>query len=373
MTQAFDICIRGGGIVGSTLALLLARERLHVALVANRPTPSVPALAPDVRAYALNAKSRTLLESLRCWPEPQHATTVAAMQVWGDAGGEVNFSAAELGVAGLAWIVDVPALEAQLAQALRFQPLVEMVATAVPAQLTVICEGKASRTRDELGVDFDVHAYAQTALAARLQCELAHGQTARQWFGHGEILALLPLDGAQANTVAMVWSVEPSRANDLLNASAEEFCQQLGLASGNVLGQLDLLSARSSFPLQLARARNWVGTQGGNAWALAGDAAHNLHPLSGQGLNLGLADAQALAAILHQREYWRPLGDLRLLRRYQRSRQADTLAMLAGTDALQRLFSAPGPLFQTARNWGMKGFEHSGPLKAWLAQQAMGL
>ncbi len=373
MTQAFDICIHGGGIVGSTLALLLARERLRVALVAPPPTPSVPAPAPDVRAYALNAKSRALLESLRCWPDPQHATTVAAMQVWGDAGGEVNFSAAELGVAGLAWIVDVPALETQLSQALRFQPLVEMVAAPAPAQLSVICEGRASHTRDELGVDFEVHAYAQTALAARLQCELPHGQTARQWFAHGEILALLPLDGAQANAVAMVWSVGSSRASNLLNTSAEEFCQQLEAASASVLGHLNLVSARSSFPLQLARARAWVGAQATGAWALAGDAAHNLHPLSGQGLNLGLADTQSLAAILREREYWRPLGDLRLLRRYERSRQADTLAMLSGTDALQRLFSAPGPLFQAARNWGMKGFEHSGALKAWAAQQAMGL
>lgn len=370
MTQAFDICIRGGGIVGRTLALLLARDRLRVGLVApKRPANG----APDVRAYALNAKSKKLLESLRSWPDAAHATEVTTMSVKGDDGGEVNFSATELGVPGLTWIVDVPALDARLDEAVRFQPTIEVLDTPTDAALTVICEGMNSSTRAEFGVDYDVTPYPQRAIAARLDCQIAHGQTARQWFSGGEILAFLPLDGPQGNSVALVWSVNEDRAQALLEEDPEEFCQKLVVASEGCLGALTLRSQRSAWPLQMAQALQWTGSHDGNAWALAGDAAHSVHPLAGQGLNLGLSDVVALAATLHQREYWRPLGDAKLLRRYARSRKAEVLTLSAAMDGLQQLFSQSGGTWQTARNLGMGGFERSGPIKQWVARQAMGL
>ena len=374
MTQPFDICIRGDGIVGRTLALLLARERLRVGLV-SRPaatSPSAATTAPDVRAYALNAKSRALLESLRCWPDAQHATEVLAMRVLGDDGGEVNFSAQELKVQGLTWIVDVPVLEAQLAAAVRFQPQIELLDAPQPASLTVICEGKASRTRAEFGIEFEVARYPQTAIAARLACEMPHAQTARQWFTQGEILAFLPIDGPHGNSVAIVWSVLDDRVEALMGASPVEFCQQLQVASQGCLGQLTLTSERAAWPLQSARAGRWVGIHEGKAWALAGDAAHNVHPLAGQGLNLGLSDVAALARTMHEREYWRSVGDEKLLRRYERARKAEVLTMGATMDGLQRLFSNSSAVFQAARNLGMNGFERSGPVKQWVARQAMG-
>lgn len=373
MTQPLDICIRGSGIVGRTLALLLARERLRVGLVASPVSPVGQAGQPDVRAYALNARSRALLESVRCWPNTQAATEVMAMQVKGDHGGEVNFSAAELQVPALTWIVDVPVLEAQLAEAVRFQPQIEVLEAPRPAALTVICEGKASSTRAELGIDFDITPYPHHAIAARLNCEQPHGQVARQWFSNGDILALLPLDGPQGNSVALVWSVSEARAKTLLADSPEDFCQQLTAASEGCLGQLTLISERKAWPLQMARAERWAGRLGGISWALAGDAAHNVHPLAGQGLNLGLGDVAALAKVLHEREYWRAVGDEKLLRRYERSRKADVLATGATMDGLQQLFSHPGATWQSARNWGMNGFERSGLLKQWVARQAMGL
>ena len=374
MSQAFDICIRGGGIVGRTLALLLARERLRVGLVeqAQNLPESDPGLNGDVRAYALNAKSRALLESLRCWPDAQHATEVLAMQVKGDAGGEVNFSAAELKVPGLTWIVDVPALESRLAEAVRFQPLIEVLASAPEAALTVICEGRSSSTRAEFGIDFDITPYPQTAIAARLQCERPHKQTAFQWFSQGEILAFLPIDGAQGSTVAIVWSVLRERVPALLAESDQDFCQQLEAASQGQLGKLELTSRRSAWPLQSAHATRWAGRHAKGAWALAGDAAHNVHPLAGQGLNLGLSDVAALATTLGQREYWRSVDDEKLLRRYERSRKAEVMVMDATMDGLQRLFSRQGASWQSARNWGMNGFERSGMLKLWVARQAMG-
>ena len=372
MTQALDICIRGAGIVGRTLALLLARERLRVGLVA--PTAAgTSQLAADVRAYALNARSRALLESLRCWPDASHATEVRHMQVKGDDGGEVNFDAAHLQVAGLTWVVDVPALEAQLAQALRFQPHIQLLDAPQPAALTVICDGRASRTRAEFDIDFDVTPYPQIAIAARLTCQLPHNQTAFQWFSDGEIMAFLPLDGPQGNSVAVVWSVKEERAQTVLAQDPSAFCEQLEAFSQRSLGSLKLSSERRAWPLQMAQTGQWTGIRAGQAWALAGDAAHSVHPLAGQGLNLGLADVAALARTLHEREYWRALGDEKLLRRYQRSRKAEVLTMGAAMDGLHQLFAQSGPPWQAARNWGMNGFERSGPLKQWVARQAMGL
>ena len=374
MTQPFDICIRGDGIVGRTLALLLARDRLRVGLVSQAAAapPRESNATGDVRAYALNAKSRALLASLRCWPDAQHATEVMQMQVKGDSGGEVNFHSTELQVPGLTWIVDVPALEAQLAEAVRFQPQIELIDAPQPALLTVICEGKTSRTRAEFGIEFEVTPYDQTAIAVRLSCERPHAQTARQWFTQGEILAFLPIDGPAGNSVAVVWSVLKERVQALLNCSPDEFCQQLEAASEGSLGKLTLISERGAWPLQKAQASHWAGVHAGNAWALAGDAAHSMHPLAGQGLNLGLSDVAALATILHEREYWRSVNDVKLLRRYERARSAEALVMGAAMDSLQQLFSKDGAPWQAARNWGMKGFERSGLVKQWVARQAMG-
>ena len=375
MTQALDICIRGAGIVGQTLALLLARDRLRVGLVTG-PAPSVRAAGTgeaDLRAYALNARSRQLLESLRCWPDALHATEVRAMQVKGDAGGEVNFGAEQLQVAGLTWIVDVPVLEAQLAQAIRFQPQISLLEAPRSAALEVICEGRNSSTRSELGIDFSSQTYAQQAIAARLSCGMPHKQIARQWFVGGEVLAFLPLGGPLGHEVAMVWSVNAQRAPALLDADPAGFCAELLSLSEGCLGALALSSGRTAWPLQSACAQAWVGRQDGRAWALAGDAAHSVHPLAGQGLNLGLADVATLAEVLRQREYWRQLDDHKLLRRYERARKAEVEPMGAAMDGLQQLFFREGPAWQALRNWGMNGFDRSGPLKAWVARRAMGL
>lgn len=373
MAQSFDVCIRGAGIVGRTLALLLARERLRVALVA---TPPAPDAARDVRAYALNTSSRQLLASLRVWPDPVHATALRHMEVFGDEGGSVHFDAGAQSVDALGWIVDVPALENRLVEAVRYQPLVEVVEHPVDAPLTAICEGRASSTRSEFGVEFDVTPYPQHALATRLVCEKPHGQVARQWFSADGILALLPLDGPEGHTVAVVWSTAPEAAQQWKDAAPTDFTTRLQELSQHALGTLELQGPRLTWPLQQAVARRWSGVQPGNpaaSWVLAGDAAHNVHPLAGQGLNLGLADVQALARILQERDAWRSTGDSKLLRRYERERKAGLAPMGLAMDGLQQLFSRPEAPLQALRNWGMQAFERSGPLKDWMARQAMGL
>lgn len=372
MSKPFDVCIRGGGVVGRTLALLLARERLRVALVV-RPAPAGDAAQPgipqDVRAYALNSASRQLLTSLRAWPEAPAATPVREMRVWGDDGGQLEFAAPPGTTdAALAWIVDVPALEQQLAEAVRYQPQIETVEAPVQAALTVICEGQKSTSRNEFGVQWIIKPYPQKAIAARLHSDLAHRGVARQWFHNGEILALLPMGGDDGNSLALVWSVSPERAAALETLSPDEFSAAVQTVCGAEAGYLQLASRLSAWPLALSRAERWVGS----GWALAGDAAHAVHPLAGQGLNLGLADAAGLAAVIHGREYWRGLGDEKLLRRYERSRKADVAAMGAVTDGLHGLFAQTDVRWQALRNWGMKGFARSGPLKEWVTRQAMG-
>ena len=378
MSKSFDVCIRGDGVVGHTLALLLARERLRVALVALPQALQSPEKAHvDVRAYALNLASRQLLETLRAWPAPAFATPVLEMQVWGDHGGKLDFSARSLPQReksdstsqALAWIVDVPELEQQLRQATRYQPHIEIVPEAPTAALTVICEGKKSSSRDELNTQVAVKSYQQKAIAARLSSSQPHGGVARQWFAGGDIVALLPLGGPDGNSLALVWSVSLERASALQKLSGEAFCAALQIDCGQQVGTLQLTSERAAWPLSLSQAGRWVGP----GWALAGDAAHTVHPLAGQGLNLGLADAASLARVIAGREYWRSLGDEKLLRRYERSRKADVAAMGAVTDGLHGLFAQTNAPWQTLRNWGMSGFSRSGLLKNWVTRQAAGL
>ena len=295
------------------------------------------------------------------------------MHIWGDDGGKLNFSALSVAQEALAWIVEVPALEQQLIQAVRYQPHIELVQAPVKAALSVVCEGKTSQSRQEFGVDWRIKPYPQKAIAARLQSDRPHGGVAREWFAGGDILALLPLAGITGNSVALVWSVSTERSEALEKLPPEEFCAALQAVFdpdvAQQVGTLHLISPRASWPLALATAGHWVGP----GWALAGDAAHTVHPLAGQGLNLGLADAVCLAKVIAQREYWRALGDEKLLRRYERARKADVAAMGAVTDGLYGLFAQTDGRWQALRNWGMKGFSRSGLLKDWVTRQATGL
>ncbi|PAT34179.1 FAD-dependent monooxygenase [Vandammella animalimorsus] len=400
--SGFDVCIRGAGIVGQTLALRLGQAKLRVALVDGAPADGPAQRARDVRAYALNQASRQLLQELRCWPEGDAVTAVRHMHVRGDAGGAVRFDAPHsraikqqpgqttaTAADALAWIVDVPALEDVLRTALRFQPGVELVSDAVPATLTAICEGKASTSRAELGVEFDHFDYPQHAVATRLRSSQPHGGTAHQWFCGEHILALLPLGGAQGDEYAVVWSTSVAQAQRLVALDEATFVAELhAIATGAAAAgptphgqglpphtQFTLSAPRARWPLRLAQARQWAGPMPSApdaAWVLLGDAAHTVHPLAGSGLNLGLGDVAALADALLQRPAWRSVADQRLLRQYARQRKAALLPMATATDGLQWLFWQQQPWLQGLRNWGMRGFSASGPLKHWVMQQAMG-
>lgn len=366
----FDVHVRGAGIVGSALALALSRQGLSVALSG---ATSATQRTQDVRAYALNAASVAELDALKVWsalPADAH-TPVYDMRVEGDAGGAgaLCFSAWQQQVRELAWIVDAAALETELAAALRYAPHVARTKESVAAPLLVVAEGRASTTREQLGVAFEMHDYGQRAIAARLQTSEPHRGLARQWFRAPDVLALLPLDRPQADHgLALVWSLPAARAADLLALDAPAFEAALMQATGGAAGTLRLASARADWPLALARAERVCGP----GWVLVGDAAHVVHPLAGQGLNLGLADVAVLTRVVAARESWRSLGDPRLLERYARERAAPTQAMIAMTDGLLQLFSHPAPWVRELRNRGLTLLNGVQPLKRWLIGQALG-
>ena len=312
-----------------------------------------------------------LLRELKVWESlaEDAVTPVYDMQVHGDQpGAELAFSSWQQGVSHLACIVDAAELERQLAAALRYSPHVQTVNQAVPASLTALCEGRDSDGREALGVRFEPRTYGQRAIAARLTSERPHEGLARQWFRSPDVLALLPFDRPNRGaSYGLVWSLPNERAESLMQMEPAAFEAQLAAATGD--DSLKLASGLSSWPLALARAEPLIGS----GWVLLGDAAHIIHPLAGQGLNLGLADVAVLARVISERESWRPLGDERLLRRYARERLAATWAMGELTDGLQRLFAADAAPLRELRNRGLDLLNAVPPLKRWLTSQALGV
>ncbi|MCV2368282.1 FAD-dependent monooxygenase [Roseateles oligotrophus] len=367
----YEVLVRGSGCVGRSLALALGAQGMRVALLGSADVS--PAQREDVRSYALNAASVRLLRELKVWDSlPADAISpVYDIKVSGDqAGALLEFSAWQQGVSELAFIVDAGALEQQLATALRFSPHVQIVDTPVLADLTALCEGRDSLQRAELGVRFESHAYGQRAIAARLVTDRAHQGVARQWFRSPDVLALLPIDAPNAGaSYGLVWSLPEQQALDLLAAPVAEFEAALNAASGGEAGSLSLASGRSAWPLALARAEPVQGP----GWVLLGDAAHLVHPLAGQGLNLGLADVAALVGVLAAKEAWRSAGDERLLRRFARARMAPNWAMGELTDVLLKVFASEAMPVRELRNKGLSALNSVPPLKRWLTTRALGL
>jgi 2-polyprenyl-6-methoxyphenol hydroxylase-like FAD-dependent oxidoreductase len=365
---AFEILVRGGGVVGLTAALALARQGTPVALLA----PESAAPRDDVRAYALNAASVQLLASMKVWDAlPADARTpVHDMRIEGDVpGAALDFSAWAQGAGELAFIADAAALEQALHAAVRFAPHVSVVPGDVPAALQVLADGRDSPARRALNVGMPLHRYGQRAIAARLHSDQAHAGLARQWFRNPDVLALLPLDRPQAGrSFALVWSLPETRAAELMALSESAFNAALMDATGGAAGHLVLASARADWPLAVGRAERTSGA----GWVLVGDAAHVVHPLAGQGLNLGLADVQTLARVLAEREPWRRVGDPKLLRRYARKRETPTRAMIQLTDGLLQLFASPQPLVKELRNRGLTLVNHLPAIKRLLTRRALG-
>ncbi len=367
-----DVLIRGDGAVGRTLALALSRQGLRVGLTAALPGRSEPRAA-DVRAYALNAASQALLTDLKVWGSlaPAACTPVYDMQVAGDATpGALQFSAYQARVRELTHIVDASELDAQLDAALRFAPHVQRVEAEVPHRLLALCEGRDAPSLAQHGIQVSRQPYGHSAVAARLVSDRPHQGRAWQWFRPGgEVLALLPMDRPEpGSSYALVWSQAAADAGRRVQLAPAELAAELNEVVANQAGMMSVEGEVKSWPLTLLKAHPLV-RQG---LVLLGDCAHQVHPLAGQGLNLGLADVAALARVLSQREPWRELGDAKLLRRYERARALDTWLMGELTDSLWHGFAHAAPAARVLRNQGMALVERLGPVKRWLSQRAMG-
>ena len=356
-----------------------AARGLSVALVAQeRRAPGAPqGRGFDPRVYAISPANMAFLRTLERLPE-ERVTPVYAMSVFGDAGSHLEFDAYRAGVPALAWIVEDSVLQDALwhglePQVARCEYIVIDEARALlrladgrelTARLIVGADGAHSFVRAQAGIGASEKAYGQTALVANFACERPHGNVAYQWFQGGPVLALLPLP---SDHVSMVWSLPGEEAQRIEALDPQALCAEVEAAARGKLGQLGLVTPPRSYALRRVAARRMVQPR----IALLGDAAHVIHPLAGQGLNLGLQDVRALAQVLEAREAVRDVGNIRLLRRYERSRAEPILAMDAMVDGLHRLFGAQGAVAARLRNSGLNLADRLPVLKNILIRQAM--
>jgi len=389
----FDVVIAGAGLVGLALAPALARAGLRVALV-DRAAVAAPESDPetwDQRVYAISPGSATFLRSLGAWQmlQPERIEAIEAMHVAGDAGSTLEFSAYELGERALAWIVEERALRAALLP-LVFEAGVEVIggaallslerapdaamltftdstgsARVVSAKLVVGADGARSWVRHAAGLATEPKPYGQTAVVANFACERAHHGVARQWFRtDGSVLAWLPLPGRR---ISIVWSAPDAQAADLCALDASALAASVAEAGAHELGALVPITAAASFPLAFLKLPATVA----HRLALVGDAAHGVHPLAGQGVNLGFGDVEALAAVLTERGPVTDPGASVLLERFARRRAGPVLAMQTVTDGLVRLFGPADPWLKTLRNAGLATVGRIPLLKRALAQPAL--
>ena len=400
--RSVDVVIVGGGIAGKACALGLAQLGLQTIEIA--PDLGQAVAAPQgsqwgQRIYAFSPSTQKLLAQLQIWDALDHSRMqpVRDMRIYGDRGeknDQLHLSAFEAGTSQLAWIGESNLVEHTLDQASRFQNKLERISDviekievdvdggtlhlknggAIHAQLIVAADGANSPIRSELGITTSEESYSQSAVVANWTCTYPHLETAFQWFlPGGDIVAMLPLPGKQ---VSMVWSTSPEHAADLLKLKQAEWQEQFsGIANGAIekqLGELTLNSTPAAFPLRRIRAKRFIGPEAAPKVVLIGDAAHVMHPLAGQGLNLGLRDVAVLLNIIGKRESFRKPSDAVLLRRYERQRQGDTSALLWVTDKLKKLFAASSNTERQLRNWGLGLVNKSHFIKQRLIERALG-
>ncbi|MDB5985475.1 MAG: UbiH/UbiF family hydroxylase [Nevskia sp.] len=381
-----DIIVVGGGPVGAAAALALHDQGLDVALIERRAAPRAwQANDYDLRVYALAPSSQQLLADLNVWDALAAAriSPYTQMKIWQrDPELSLKFSAADAGRTQLGWIVEHGLITATLwsrLQALPCHTQAEIEAAQfdddgaslqlrdgrkLQARLIVAADGADSQMRRLAGIETLSWRYGQRAIVCHVRTEQAHRQTAWQRFLKSGPLALLPLADGRSS---IVWSADDALAEELLALDDAAFCARLGAAAEQVLGAVLETTGRIGVPLQLLHAREYLAP----SLVLVGDAAHAVHPLAGQGVNLGFADVQTLVAtIVSARRARRDWGSARTLARYARARKAHNLEMLALTDTLYRAFRPALPGLRAALGFGMGAIDRTAPLKSWLARRA---
>jgi 2-polyprenylphenol 6-hydroxylase len=399
MSRDFDVVIVGGGIVGSVMASLLAARGLcepgRVAILSDRPMPGTasPSEADwDLRVFALSRASERLLKLCGIWQAlpPQRLFAYQRMCVWDASGsptglGSISFDCADLGEPNLGFIVDGRVLQERSAESARacgtviIEAAVRAIAVgeagvaielqdgrSVGCKLVVGADGADSMVRRLLGIETAGHAYHQDALVGHVRTVKPHAGTAWQRFLPTGPLAFLPLPDGRSS---IVWSAARAEAARLTALDRPAFDAALDEASGGVLGGVELTTPLARYPLKLQYALSYVRERA----ALLGDAAHAVHPLAGQGLNLGLLDCATLAEVLGEAAGRDRFGEHRLLRRYERRRKSENLLAATAFDGLERLFASSNPVLARLRAEGLRRVGNVGFVKRQFARQAMGL
>jgi ubiquinone biosynthesis UbiH/UbiF/VisC/COQ6 family hydroxylase len=384
--DSFDILIVGAGLVGASLAAALHGSGLEVAVVEPAP-PAPPPDEWDSRIYAISPASAEFLAAIGAWQrlDPARVQPVAAMEIFGDEpDARLTFSAYDTGVAALAHIVESARLQHALWQTLeagatrllapaqcagldggeRAATLTLTDGTKLAARLVVGADGAQSWVRRSVGRTARAQSYGQLGVVANFATSRPHRGVAYQWFRADGVLAYLPLAGSR---MSMVWSTPEAHGRELAGLEPAELCRRVAAAGQGVLGDLELLTAPGAFPLQVLTADSMIAPR----VALVGDAAHVVHPLAGQGVNLGFGDARALAEAVRGRGAADP-GDRIVLRRYERSRAEAILAMRSVTHGLVELFGRPGAIPSRLRNLGLNLTDRLPVIKNLLVRQAVG-
>lgn len=393
-----EAIIVGAGMVGATLAVLLGQAGVAVRLLdarpASLPDESAGRGRPGLRVSALTPVSQRLLEGLRVWPAmaERRLSPYTAMQVWDAEGsGEIRFSADQAGVPVLGHIVENDVTQAALEARLAALPNVRREAEArvvalseVPggrelrledgrrlsAPLVVAADGARSPLRTLAGIETTSRETGHVAVVTTVRLERSHGGVARQAFLPTGPLAFLPLRiEGRDDHCSIVWSTSPDEAARLTRLSPEALGEALAAAIDHRLGEVDVIDRAVSVVLTQRHARDYARS----GLALVGDAAHSIHPLAGQGVNLGLMDVAVLAEeLLSARERGVVMGDARILARYARRRRSDNASMLMLMDGFRLLFGARQPALTLARNLGLAGLDRLTPLKRLMMRQAIG-
>lgn len=400
----FDLVIVGGGMVGASLACALGEQAISVAVIEAQPiadprnvevSDSVADFEP--RVSALTLASRNFLTNLNAWPyiAAHRNCPFEHMVVWDAEGtGQITFAAADIGQLSLGCIVENALITDGLYRRLSHLSNVELIVPAsiaslsgiqdgrrlirledgreVTARLLVGADGARSRVRELAGIDVRQRDYHQSAIVTTVRTGNSHQLTAWQRFLPTGPLAFLPLLNGQGDDhyCSIVWSVDNDQLDAVMALSDQAFAGELGKAFEYKLGKVEEVAQRFSFPLRLRHAQSYVA----ESIALVGDAAHTIHPLAGQGVNLGFLDSAVFAEEV-RRALLRgvPLTDPSLLSRYQRRRIADNLVMMNLMTGFKQLFAQRSPALRWARNTGMNLMNQLGPVKNHVAARAMGL
>lgn len=388
--QSFDVVIVGGGMVGGALACALGLQGIRLAVIeARQPQMDWPAEIIDLRVSAITRASQQILTDIGAWSRIAaiRISPYRNMQVWDATGtGSIHFDSAEIGEPNLGHIIEnrviqraiwerlvqLPSVHllcpAQVEQ-LRLQPTPQLTLAdneTIDGKLIIAADGARSLVRNLAGITTQGWLYDQHAVVANVQTEKSHQETAWQRFLPTGPLAFLPLNDGRCS---IVWSTSPAQAQQLVAMPEDQFCNELTQASEARLGAILATSERARFPLRLQHAQPYVLP----GLALVGDAAHAIHPLAGQGVNLGLLDVATLAQVLFSaRQQQKSLGSFAVLRRYERARKGENLGMMMAMDGFKRLFSNQLIPLQLLRNLGLNLTDRLTPLKRQIMHQALG-